>query len=295
MQDLSPAVRGAAFMVLAALFWAALTVLVRMLSADYSTFQILFCRNVVALVVLAPVIARAGWGVMATRRLPLHGLRAVLAYVGMLGFFYGVAHIPIADVVALSFTQPLFIVVLAALILGEAVGLARWRATAIGLAGVLIILRPGFVEIGLATLAVIASSLLYAGSNTCIKALMSTDTPLHAVIYVNLLMLPLGLVPAVATWVTPGWTDAALMIGVGITGTLGVYFVSKAYHAADASAVVPYDFLRLPFAAAGAYVLFNEVADVWTWAGAAVIFVSSYALVRIERRSEAMPVGRNER
>lgn len=289
MQDLPPAVRGAVFMVLATVFWAAMMLFVRLLSADYSTFEILFFRTVIALGVLTPAILRTGVVALRTERFPLHCLRAALSYTGMVGLFYGIAHIPVAEVVALSFTQPLFIAVLAALVLGEAAGLARWRATVIGFVGVLIIVRPGFAEVGLATVAVIVAALLYGGSNICIKALMRTDTPLHAVIYVNLLMMPLAAVPAALTWVTPGWADVALLFGVGITGTLGVYFVSKAYHAADASAVVPYDFLRLPFTAAGAYLLFGEVADGWTWAGAAVIFASSYALVRIERRSAAAP------
>ena len=77
------------------------------------------------------------------------------------------------------------------------------------------------------------------------------------------------------------------MVGVGLSGTLGVYMLTKAYHAADASAVVPYDFLRLPMTAGCAFILFGEIVDFWTWIGAAVIFGSSYALVRFEARREA--------
>lgn len=282
MGDLSPSVRGALFMVCATFGWATMMVLVRMLTGAYSTFEILFFRNLVALILLSPIIARAGIGVLHTRRPGLHLLRAVLSYLGMVGLFYGIARIAVADVVALSFTQPLFIVVLAALVLKEGVGLARWRATVIGFVGVLIIIRPGFQDVGPATLVVIVSALLYGGSNVCIKALMRTDTPLQAVVYVNLLMLPLSLIPALFFWTTPGWTDLALMVGVGASGTAAVYMLTKAYAAADASAVVPYDFLRLPFTATAAYVMFNETVDIWTWAGAAVIFGSSYALVRIE-------------
>ncbi len=286
MGDLSPTARGALFMVCATACWAAMMVLVRMLTGDYSAFEILFFRNLVALMLLGPIIAHAGIGVLRTRRPGLHVLRAALSYLGMLGLFYGIARLAVADVVALSFTQPLFIVVLAALILKEGVGLARWRATLLGFIGVLIIVRPGFAEIGLATVVVIVSALLYGGSNVCIKALMRTDTPFQAVVYVNLLMLPMSLIPTVFFWTTPGWTDLALMAGVGVTGTAAVYMLTRAYAAADASAVVPYDFLRLPFTATAAYVMFNETVDVWTLAGAAVIFGSSYALVRIESRRQ---------
>ncbi len=281
-RDFPPAIRGAMFMVVATVLWASMMVFVRLLAGGYSTFEILFFRNAVALILLSPLIARAELGVLRTTRPMMHMTRAVLSYAGMLGLFYAIGKIPLSDVVALSFAQPLFITVLAALLLGEAVGMARWRATAIGFLGILIIVRPGFEEVGIATLVVIAAALLYGGSNICIKALMRTDTPLQAVIYVNLLMLPLSLVPTLFAWTTPGWTDLVFLICVGITGTAAVYMLTKSYQAADASAVVPYDFLRLPFTAAAAYLMFSETGDVWTWLGAAVIFGSSYALVRIE-------------
>ena len=220
--------------------------------------------------------------------MPLHCTRVVFAYIGILGLFYGLLHIPVADVVALSFTQPLFIAVLAAVLLGEAVGIARWRAVAIGFAGVLVIVRPGFEEIGAATLAVLASAACYGVSNICIKRLMTTDTPVQSTLYGNLLMLPLSALPAAFVWVTPGLWDTLAMIGVGLGGMGGIYFVSRAYAAADASAVVPYDFLRLPLSAGAAFLLFGETSDIWMLLGAAIIFASSYALVRIETR-EAQP------
>ena len=184
-----------------------------------------------------------------------------MSFTGMLGFFFAIGHLPLGDVVALSFTQPLFIVVLAALILGERVGMARWRAMAIGFAGVLIIVRPGFQEIGIATIAVIGSALLYAGSNICIKVLMRTDTPAQAAISVNILMLPLSFATALPGWIMPNAVQTLLLVGVGVSGTLGIYLISRAYLAAEASAVVPYDFLRLPLTAAVAFMLFDEAPN----------------------------------
>ena len=233
---------------------------------------------------IVPLLVNNRGAAFRTRRMPLHCTRVAFAYIGILGLFYGLLHIPVADVVALSFTQPLFIAVLAAVLLGEAVGIARWRAVAIGFAGVLVILRPGFEEIGFATLAVLASAACYGVSNICIKRLMTTDTPVQSTLYGNLLMLPLSALPAAFVWVTPGLWDALAMIGVGLGGMGGIYFVSRAYAAADASAVVPYDFLRLPLSAGAAFLLFDETSDTWMLLGAAIIFASSYALVRIETR-----------
>ena len=291
VSELPAAIRGAGYMVLAGISWTGMMVAVRLVSDDFHTFELLLFRNVIAVAVVLPMMLRGGAAVLRSDRLGLHAVRTVLAYLGMMGLYYGIAHIPLADVVALSFTQPLFITVMAAALLSEAVGVARWRATAVGFVGILIIVRPGFAEIGLATLAVLASAVIYAGSNICIKMLMRTDTATQSVAYVNLMMLPLSIVPALLVWTAPSWADAPAIVGIGLGGALGVYFVSRAYATADASAVVPYDFLRLPLTAAIGYVLFSEVADVWTWAGAAVIFGSSYMLVRLETRAERAGAG----
>ena len=285
MTRFPPALQGAVYMMLAAASWTVMLILVRALGDAYSTFEVLFVRNLVTVAFIVPLLVGNRGAAFRTRRMPLHCTRVVFAYVGILGLFYGLIHIPVADVVALSFTQPLFIAVLAAVMLGEAVGIARWRAVAIGFAGVLVILRPGFEEIGFATLAVLASAAAYGVSNICIKRLMTTDTPVQSTLYGNLLMLPLSALPAAFVWVTPGFWDALAMIGVGLGGMGGIYFVSRAYAAADASAVVPYDFLRLPLSAGAAFLLFGETSDIWMLLGAAIIFASSYALVRIETRA----------
>ena len=287
MTRFPPALQGAVYMMLAAVSWTVMLILVRALGDAYSTFEILFVRNLVTVAFIVPLLVNNRGAAFRTRRMPLHCTRVAFAYIGILGLFYGLLHIPVADVVALSFTQPLFIAVLAAVLLGEAVGIARWRAVAIGFAGVLVILRPGFEEIGFATLAVLASAACYGVSNICIKRLMTTDTPVQSTLYGNLLMLPLSALPAAFVWVTPGPWDTLAMIGVGLGGMGGIYFVSRAYAAADASAVVPYDFLRLPLSAGAAFLLFGETSDTWMLLGAAIIFASSYALVRIETRKAA--------
>ena len=280
-----PALRGAAWMVLAALCWSAMTILVRALGDAYSAIEILFFRNLVTVAFIVPLLLGSSGPGFRTRRFGLHCTRAAFAYFGILALFYGFIHIPVADAVALSFTQPLFIALLAAVLLGEAVGMARWRAIAVGFVGVLVILRPGFAEIGLATLAVLFSAACLAASNICIKKLMTTDTPAQATLYSSLLQLPLSALPAVFVWVTPGLWDAVALIGVGLAGMGGIYFVARAYAAADASAVVPYDFLRLPLSAGAAWLLFGETSDIWLALGAAIIFASSYALARIETRA----------
>ena len=281
---ITPTLRGAAWMICAGACWVGMTILVRDLSTVYSIFELLFVRNLVAVAILLPPAMRVGLSTLKTERIGLHCLRTVFAYLGVLGLFFGVVSLPLPDVTALSFTQPLFVIVLAALILKEIVGLARWRAVIIGFLGVLVILRPGFAEIGAATLAVLLSSFFYACTNICVKKLMATDTPNQSVIYFNVLMLPLSLVPALFVWITPAPLDFLRMAGIGCFGTLAVYSYARAFALAQASAVMPFDFLRLPMAALAAFALFGEIGDPWTWAGSLIIFGSSYVLARTESR-----------
>lgn len=261
-----------------------MTVLVRELSADYSAFQLLFARNVVAVSILLPPALMGGIAMLKTQRFGLHCLRSLFACLGVLGLFYGVSNLPLPDVTALSFTQPLFAVIFAALVLKEAVSRARWQAVILGLLGLLVIVRPGFAEVGIATVMVLLSAICYASTNICVKKLMTTDTPQQSVIYFNLIMLPLSFFPAVIFWVTPGWPDLLLMIGIGLAGTLSVYSFARALSLADASAMLPFDFLRLPMAGLAAFLMFSEVGDIWSWAGSLIIFASSYALARIQAR-----------
>ena len=259
-----------------------MAILVRQLSGDYSAFELLLFRNLVAVCILLPPALRAGLSTLRTSRLPLHCLRAGFSCLAVLGLFYGIGKAPLPDVTALSFAQPLFGVVLAALMLKEFVDFARWRTVFFGLVGIFVILRPGFAEVSLATLAVLGSAMCYACGNICIKRLMTTDTPNQAVVYFNVLMIPMALIPALYFWVTPTPGDLVLLIGIGVTGTAAVFGYVKSFQAADLSAVLPFDFLRLPMAATAAFLLFGELGDLWTWVGSGIIFASAWVLARRE-------------
>ncbi len=284
MSQQNNALRGIGYMLLAVVVWSAMMVLVRALSAEYTSFQILFIRTAAALLLLTPLIGRSGVRVLKTRRFPMHLMRAIFAYFGMLGLFIGIGEIPLADVVSLSFMQPIFIVVLAALLLGEKFGGMRLAATLGGFAGVLILLRPGFSEIGFGAAVVLGGAVSYACSNMCIKKLTSTEDITTTTLWVNILMCPLAGIPAAFYWMPPTSTDLFLLVGVGITGTAGIWFITRAYATADMSSVVPFDFLRLPLVGAAGWLLFNEPTDIWTVVGALVIFSSTYLLARSESR-----------
>ncbi len=277
------AVRGAAWMVLAAFSYAVTGALVRHLADDFSVFEVAFFRCVVAVFMIAPLILRSPVAGFRTIQLPMHVWRVALTYTGIMCWFYGVSVIPLTNYYALQFTMPLFTIAGAVLFLGQRADARTWLAVGVGFLGALVILRPGVIAVGLGALAALGAALLFAGANTCVKALSRNEPTNVIMLYANGLIIPLSLAPALFDWHPPGWADAPWLIGVGVFGTLGQYAITRAITVADARIVQPFDFARLPFAAALGYVFFGEVSDLWTWVGAVVIFTAGYDVLARER------------
>jgi drug/metabolite transporter (DMT)-like permease len=279
--------RAAFWMVLADAGFVGMMICVRYLSHDLDTFEIVFLRSAVAICVVLPsALTRAQRERLRTRRFGFIALRGAIVYAAMLGYFYAIVRIPLADAVSLQFLIPLFTLVGAAIFLGEAVGARRWAATAIGFLGALVILRPGVAEVGLPALAVLFSAALYAQNWLMIKTLTRTDSPKAIVFYVNVVVLPIALVPALFTWTWPDWSLAPLIVATGLSGWCAQMCQARGFAAADASVVAVFDFLRLPMTAALGWFLFGEGVDLWTWAGAIVIFAAATYITRRESRLE---------
>ena len=166
--------------------------------------------------------------------------------------------------------------------LREKVGIHRWGATLAGFGGALVIIRPGVTDVSLPILLVVLSSALYAGAWSSVKILTRTDSAAVTVFWMNLLMLPLTAIPMVFVWVTPGPEDLLPIVVMALSGWAAHFCQARAFEAADASAVMPFDFLRLPLGALFGYLLFAELIDGWTWAGAVVIFLAGYYITRRE-------------
>ena len=282
-------VAGIFWMCMATLLSSIAGGLVRELAGAIPTMELVFFRNVVALIILAPWMLRQGLGTMRTTRLPLFGLRVLFAYLAMVMLFYALGQMPIADVYALQYTIPLFTILLAVLVLKQHADAHSWGACLVGFAGTLIIMRPGIVEITLASICALSAAFMSAGSNTTIKLLSRTESPALITVYTNLLMMPLALIPMLFVWVTPTWAQMPWILGVGLASACGGYCFTRAVASADARIVQPFQFSRMIFATAIGFLMFAELPDIWTWVGAAVIFVASYYLVLREakRRAEA--------
>ncbi|MBS37949.1 MAG: RNA polymerase subunit sigma-54 [Thiotrichales bacterium] len=281
------AVQGAVYMTLATLLFSAMNLIIRLASEHVHPLEIPFFRNLFALLFMLPWAYRSGVSVLRTRQLKMHGMRALVGVASMFAWFSAVSLLPLAEAVALSFTAPLFVTIGAALLLGEVVRARRWTATLIGFLGTLVVLRPGIAEVTWLTLLPISAALLMAGSMLCVKVLARTEPPAVIVFYMGLLMTPLSLIPALAVWRWPSPTAWGLFVLLGLIAAVSHIFFTRAFAKCDASAVQPFDYMRLPFVALLGFLFFGEVPSGWIWLGGAMIAGSAIYIARREAQISA--------
>ena len=277
--------KGALWATAAAAFHSLVPVAVRLLSDSMPAIEIVFLRNLIGLMALFGFFAWRGLGRLHTARIGLHFQRNVLNFAGMWLWFAALGLMPLGQAVALHFTVPLIVVLLAVLILGERPKPLRWLATLIGFCGVLVILRPGMIAVGLPAVMVLGSALSYAGVSIYTRVLGRTDSPAVTTFYYQLMLTLFAAIPALWVWRTPGWHDVPSLILIAVVGTVAPYCLIRAYTYAEASFLAPVDFLRLPFTTLMAIFLFAEPTELWTWVGAAIIFASTTFITRREARA----------
>ena len=265
-----------------------MTVSGRELSAELNTFQIMFVRSVVSLALTIAMWQLVGRPSLRTRRLPLHLFRNVVHFGAQAFWFLGIALLPIAQVISIEFTAPMWTALLAAMFLGER--LTRWRvlAIALGFGGILLIVRPGLGSVDPATLVVLAAAIGFGVTLTITKDLSRTDSALTIIFIMHLTQLPLGLIPSLADWTTPSPALWPWVLAVGIGGFFSHYCVARALAGADATVVTPLDFLRLPLMALVGWWLYQEGVDAFLAAGAALIVLGNFMHLRNERASERL-------
>jgi drug/metabolite transporter (DMT)-like permease len=258
-------------------------------------FQVVFLRVIFALITLLPLFLLHGRSFVRTDQWILYGVRALTGSIAMLTWFSALALISVGEVTAISFLAPVFATVGAALFLGEIVRIRRWAATLIGLAGALVILRPGIVEMSLGSWIAVGSAVAMGVSSVFIKRLADGDHPDKVVFLSSCLQAPLTFVPAVLVW---QWPDPDLwpwLVAMGPIATLGHVTLTRAFAAAEASFTMTFDFARLPFAVAFGFAVFGEVIDLWTWIGAAIIFSASLFIAhreaQLKKRTASVTVG----
>lgn len=273
-------VLAALSMMLAAFALSANHSIVRVVTAELHPFEASALRFLWALPIMLPWLLRGRGVVLRTRRHGLHLATALLTVIMTASFFVALSQMPLAEATALNFTAPLFTTLIAAWLLKERVELARWGATVIGFIGVLIILRPGFAEIPLVALLPTFGAFLLAWWFIAVKHLSATESTATITIYQTLWSALLLTLIAVPVWVTPTWETLGYSAAMGVLGTTGIIFTSRAFSLAEASIVAPLDYVRLPFIALIGFIAFGEVPDGISVIGALIITASAIFIVR---------------
>jgi drug/metabolite transporter (DMT)-like permease len=276
------ALTGAVLMISAAMCFALMAVLIRYVTADLHPFEASFFRNLFGLLPMVPWMITHGRSGLKTERFKLHFMRGVFGFAAMSCLFTALSLSPAAQVIAINFTLPILTTVLAAIIVRETVRARRWSAIAIGFIGAMIIIRPFGQSLDTGAILALVATLFMACAMTTIKMLSRTESANAIVTWMGLTMTPLSLIPALMYWQEPTVWQLFILLAIAVAGTAGQQLLVRAYHTADQSYVMIFDFLRLPFVAGLAFVMFGEVVDFWTWAGAALIIASSLYIARRE-------------
>lgn len=273
-------IRGAMFMLLNAACLVAGVAIIRVLGRELPEPVIVLFRFLFALAFFAPSMLRGGGGLLATRRPGAHALRAACGYAGFVAFVYAAQRMPLADVMALGFTQPLWAAAIGMLAFGERFSAARALALLAGFAGAMLVLRPGFAHAPLLpALAALANALLTCIAMMTVKRLSATE-PAGRIAALFLLVGTLLSVPgAWAAWTTPAPAALPWLVVLGALAWIGQVALSRGYALGRFSTMAAMDFARLPAALAIGWVAFAEAPDRLAVAGMALIGVASTAIV----------------
>jgi drug/metabolite transporter (DMT)-like permease len=276
------ALKGIAFMLASTLLAAVMNSAARYISQSVHPFELIFFRNLFAFFFVLPFLWRVGFGALRTERPWMHAGRASLNVINMMFWFTAISLAPLAEVVALGFTAPIFATILGVLIVKEVVGIRRWSAIVVGFIGAVVVLQPGFDTVQLGHGLVLMAAMMWAAILLIIKSLSRTESSITIVAYMSILMTPLSLIPALFVWVWPTWTELGWLAVIGISGGAAQYLLTQSFHEADISVVMPFDFAKLVWIALIAYIAFAEVPTLTTWIGGAIIFASGLYIARRE-------------
>ena len=285
-----PAV-GALWMLGAVASFAAMQVAGRELSADHDPFTVLFFRSLIGVVLILPIaLAFGGVRNVTTRRPFAHLVRNIIHFFGQYGWFFGIAHLAMADVTALSSMTPIFGVLLAIAFLGERLTWPRAAVIVAGFVGVMVVIRPGVIPVEAAAGFTVMGAFCYAISIVMVKALTASEPPLRIVFYMMAMQTVLAFVLTGGDIAMPADAELPWVVAVGIGGLTAHYCMARAVSVADASVVMPVNFLQLPLMAFAGFALYRESVDPFTLAGGGLILAATYLNIVWARRKAARAI-----
>ncbi|KQI71631.1 hypothetical protein AN191_11625 [Loktanella sp. 5RATIMAR09] len=310
---MSPGKLGAICAAVAVLFFSINDVAIKFLSGGYALHQVVLIRSLIGLFVIMAVIApfTSGWAIARTKRLKMHLLRGLCVVFANMTFFLGLAAMPLADAVAIFFVSPLVITLFSVVFLGEVVGPRRWAAIAVGLIGVLVMMRPGTAAFQIASLLPLAAAICYAGLHILTRRIGGTESAATMAFYIQVVFLIVGvsfglvagdgrfgdqsdlsLAFLFRAWSWPAVADYPIFLLIGTGTAVAGYLISQAYRVAEASYVAPFEYLALPMAVVWGIVVFDEFPDLWDFVGMALILGAGLFMVWREARAKPVALQR---
>lgn len=280
-RDVHNPLKGIAFMLLATLCFTAADSLGKLVAQHYSVPQATMLRCILGMLFIGVyAVGRNQLYHFRTRRPAWHLLRGVVHVILVLCLFYGLKHIPLAEVISIVFANPFIVAVLSPLILNEQVSRQSWMAIGIGFLGVLIIARPTPEHFHLAHLACLVSATGMALLIITARRLADTESVITLNFYLYPISILIATFWATTSWVTPSLNDWLVFIAMALTSTMAVIFVTQAMHYARPAVVAPIDYLRLTWTPLIGYVFWGEVPGMLIWLGIAAILVSGVYIIR---------------
>ena len=253
-----------------------MTVAGRAVIPALDVFQVMEMRSVIGWFILLPLVfASGGFRAMRTSRPLQHIGRNVVHYAGQFAWLQALTLIPLAQLISIEFTTPIWGALLAVFFLGERMSLRKIAAIVFGLIGVLVIVRPGVTEIEPGHLIMLAGAVCFGISVIMVKSLTRTDKVVTIIFWMLIIQSAIGIVPAIMVWRTPTPDMWPWIVLISLTGMSSHFCMARALTYADATVVMPMDFLRLPFSAMIGWMLYSEGIDIFTAIGAALILAGN--------------------
>lgn len=258
---------------------------------DIDLIQVMEMRSVIGFLMLYPLIHfSGGLASVKTTRIWLHVSRNAVHYLAQYGWLLAILLIPLAQVVSIEFTMPIWTAILAVTFLGERMDAWKNAAVVLGLVGVVIIVRPGVGEVSVGQMVALATAVGFGISITMVKSLTRTESVLSIMFWMVVVQSAIGLLPAIAVWRWPSGATWAWVVLIAFCGTFSHYCMTRALRHADATLVVPMDFLRVPLSAVVGWLVYSERVDALTAVGAALILAGN--MLNLKSGVGAAPVRR---
>lgn len=265
--------------------WLALMLIVaiagRETTRELNVFQIMEARSVLGFFMLYPLIRLSGgFEAMKTSRPLQHVARNLIHYAAQLGWFFALTLIPLGQVVAIEFTMPIWTAILAASFLGERMTIWKISAIVLGVVGVVVIVRPAAGEINPGQLIALGAAVGFGISVAMMKSLTRTEMTLAIIFWMLVVQSAAGFFPSLYVWRWPSAYAWGWLVVIAFCGTFSHYCMARAMLYADATVVLPMDFLRVPLAAAAGWLIYSERLDMFTLLGAALILTGNLLNLR---------------